>query len=126
MNPRRVLVVDDEPDCADSLAELVGILGHEAKVAYDGQSALRIAEQFPPSHVLLDLSMPGMDGYTVARQLRASGVACQVIAVTGHGLERDRERCLAEGFDFYILKPAAPSDIAMLLGRIPTLDGAGS
>lgn len=114
-NKCRVLVVDDQRDCADSLTDLLCVMGHDAKVAYDGPSALAIAATFQPSYILLDIGMPGMDGYAVARHLRATGLECILIAVTGYGQPQDVQRCLAEGFDFHILKPAAPSDIAALI-----------
>jgi CheY-like chemotaxis protein len=115
MNCLRVLIVDDVPDCADSLALLVEAMGHNCVVAYSGQAALAIAMSFRPTHVLLDLGMPGMDGYSVAQHLRATGCNCVLVAVSGHGQPADLQLCEEADFDYHILKPAAPSDILAVL-----------
>jgi CheY-like chemotaxis protein len=112
-----VLVVDDCHDTANSLAVLLGLLGYEARTAYDGPAALLLAAASLPEVVLLDLGLPAMDGYAVARRLReAEGSrAAQLVAVTGYGQEADRGRCHEEGFDFFLLKPYEPTELADVL-----------
>ncbi len=119
---RRVLVVDDNRDAADSLARLVGALGAEARVAYDGLSALREAERFQPHAVFLDIGMPDIDGYAVARELRSRplGDAMAIVAVTGWGQPQDRARAAEAGFDRHFVKPideAAVREILAAPGR---------
>jgi CheY-like chemotaxis protein len=113
----RVLVVDDNVDAADSLALLLKLAGQEVYVAYDGPSALVVAETFQPSLVLLDIGMPGMDGYEVARLLRTM-VGSQpmwLVALTGWGQEEDRRRSLAAGFDQHLVKPVETDALHELL-----------
>jgi CheY-like chemotaxis protein/two-component sensor histidine kinase len=116
---RRVLIVDDNEDAADTLAQLVTALGGESRVASCGESALRAAESFEPDVILLDIGMPGMDGYETCRRLRAAPFARDafIAALTGWGQEQDRERALAQGFDAHLTKPADPRTLAALLGR---------
>lgn len=105
---RRVLVVDDNADAADTLALLIASRGGKPVVAYDGQTALSMARAQRPDLVLLDLGMPGMDGYETCRQLRASlGTHVTVVALTGLGQERDKQRTLLAGFDGHLIKPVA-------------------
>jgi two-component system, chemotaxis family, CheB/CheR fusion protein len=100
-------VVADCPDNADSTAVLLRLYGHEVDVALDGKAALQQARARPPDVVLLDISMPGMDGYEVARQLRAMFQdRVWLFAITAHGFEEDRKRCLEAGFDLHLVKPA--------------------
>src|SRR6185369_7558019 len=89
---RRILVVDDNTDSAESLAQLMTILGHEVRVARDGFEALVTAEAFGPDVVLLDIGLPGIDGYEVARRLRRQPGGAQVtlVALTGWGQEEDK------------------------------------
>ncbi|AEG91508.1 PAS domain-containing hybrid sensor histidine kinase/response regulator [Ramlibacter tataouinensis] len=113
----RVLVVDDNPDAADSLALLIATLGAQARVAHDGASALALAQDWQPQLVLLDLGMPGMDGYEVARRLRArhGGRALTLAALTGWGQERDRQRTRQAEFDHHLVKPVEPETLRALL-----------
>jgi DNA-binding response OmpR family regulator len=100
-------VVDACPDSANSTAVLLRLYGHEVDVALDGEAALQHARARPPEVVLLDISMPGMDGYEVARQLRAMFQnKVLLVAATAHGSEEDRKRWLEAGFDVYLVKPA--------------------
>jgi PAS domain S-box-containing protein len=101
----RVLVVDDNEDAALSIAILLGLWGHEVKTAFDGNAALAVAAGFAPEVVLLDLGLPGLDGYEVARRLRAGGLRGLLVAVTGYGREEDRARSRDAGFDRHLLKP---------------------
>jgi CheY-like chemotaxis protein/two-component sensor histidine kinase len=104
---RRVLVVDDQVDTAQSLAELLEIWGHEVRVGYDGSAAVELAKHFHPDVVLLDIGLPLMNGYEVARQLRQeqSGREMTIVAMTGYGQDEDRRRALEAGFDLHMTKP---------------------
>lgn len=117
--PLEILVVDDSQDCAGSLALLVRFWGHEAVVTYDGPSALEAARSRAPDVVLLDLAMPRMDGYELARRLRqvAGMEKTLLVAVTGHGSEADVQRCQEAGIDCHFLKPADPEELKQLLVR---------
>jgi CheY-like chemotaxis protein len=103
----RLLVVDDNEDAADSLAVLLGLLGHEVRVARDGQSALEVAVEFQPNLIFLDIGMPGMDGYEVARRMRKlPGLEKTVLAaLTGWGQQEDRRRTAEAGFHHHLVKP---------------------
>ncbi|WP_321784625.1 ATP-binding protein [Paraburkholderia sp. J94] len=116
---RRVLVVDDNKDAAESLALLLSLSGHEVRVAHSGASALELAPTYRPEAVLLDLGMPGLSGYEVARALRRlpDTQDTVVVALTGWGQDEDRKRTLDAGFDWHITKPADPDEILLLLTR---------
>src|SRR5690242_17097003 len=96
--PKRLLVVHDLRDSADSLAMLLEALGHEVRTAYDGEEAVAAAEAFTPDVILLDLGMPKLNGYDACRRIRARGRAVRVIALTGWGHEDDRRRSAEAGF----------------------------
>jgi signal transduction histidine kinase len=102
---QRALVVDDNPDAATGLAELVESFGYEVEVAGDGPTALDAAGRFNPDVVLLDIGLPGMDGYAVARTLCQRGFATKLVAVTGYGQDSDRERARGAGFSHHLVKP---------------------
>jgi PAS domain S-box-containing protein len=114
---RRVLVVDDQPDSTDSLALFLRLRGHEVHTASDGPGALEEFGRCQPEVVFLDLGLPGMSGYDVARRLRAMPAAREVrlVAVTGYGTEADRERTRAAGFDVHLAKPVDPLAVEELL-----------
>jgi two-component system, chemotaxis family, CheB/CheR fusion protein len=117
-SPRlRVLVVDDNKDAANSTAKLLGLVGHEVQVAYSGPAALREAVSFRPDAVLLDLGLPEIDGYEVARRLRQEPALAHVrlIALSGYGQDADRQRSQEAGFDAHLVKPAEPQKLAELL-----------
>jgi CheY-like chemotaxis protein len=118
--PLRVLVVDDNSDAADMMAVMLGRWGHDARSAYEGLSALALASTFHPEVVLLDLGLPGMDGYEVAKGLRQQPWAGDVtiFAVTGRGQEEDRQRSYANGFQEHIVKPLVPDQLKSLLAKI--------
>jgi two-component system CheB/CheR fusion protein len=105
--PRRILVVDDNVDAAESLAVLLRLEGHQVRVACDGPAALAAAQTNPPEMVVLDLGMPGMDGFEVARRLRALPATKDtlLVAMTGWAQEEDRRRCSEAGFDGHLPKP---------------------
>ncbi len=117
----RVLVVDDSRDGADSLAMVLQTMGADPHVAYDGPSALLAMRDFRPSLVLLDLGMPGMDGYEVAEQIRADPIFDDVrlIAITGFGSEEERRRSRAAGFDDHCVKPLDPARLRVILATKP-------
>jgi CheY-like chemotaxis protein len=118
-SPRRyrVLVVDDNADGADSQAVLLQMLGHEAWTAYDGAMALAKAEEIRPQVVLLDLGMPGLNGYEVARRLRKlPGLSrLVIIAQTGWGQPEDRSRTADAGFDAHLTKPIDVAELMAIL-----------
>ncbi|HZR07447.1 MAG TPA: CHASE domain-containing protein [Myxococcales bacterium] len=115
----RVLVVDDNLDAADTLAEAVRLDGHEVRVAHDGPSALEEAREFVPDVVLLDIGLPGMDGYEVVQKLRELPQTreAQIVALTGFGQQSDRQRALAAGFDDHLVKPADLETVTAVLRR---------
>ena len=118
MGPSRVLVVDDNFDTANSLAAILRMHGHEVHVALDGHAALRIAMRVRPQLVLLDVGLPGLDGFAVARRLRdeLSLAGLKIIAITGGAREEDRRHCIEAGIDHYLVKPVDPAFLASLLG----------
>ncbi len=103
----RILVVDDSPDVAESLAMLLEMDGHEILIAYDGQEALEMAQIELPDAILLDIGLPGMDGYAVANALRQLSVfqGTLLLAVTGYGQPEDLEKSRRAGFDNHLVKP---------------------
>ncbi len=108
---RRVLVVDDNVDAAELMTELLRSSGHDAISAPDGPTALRLVENFRPDVALLDIGLPVMDGFELARRLRAQFGAVRLVALTGYGRADDHKRALAAGFDVHMVKPV---DIAAL------------
>jgi signal transduction histidine kinase len=116
---RRVLVVDDNVDAAESTAAFLRLEGHEVKAVHDGVQALASLKVFDPHVVVLDIGLPGLDGYAVARQLRERGDTSHVllIALTGYGQKEDRARAAAAGFDYHYVKPADPREIQAAIER---------
>jgi signal transduction histidine kinase len=116
---RRILVVDDNVDAAESLAMLLRMIRHDVRVAHDGLAALAAVESDPPDLVFLDIGMPVMNGYDVARQLRQRpGLENLVlVAMTGWGQEEDRRRSHEAGFDHHLVKPVEPDALRQLLAR---------
>lgn len=115
---RRVLVVDDNVDAAQTLVELLSLQGHAVQAAHRGSTALELAERWRPEVVLLDIGMPEMDGYEVARRLKARPWAQDtlVVALTGWGQASDRGRTREGGFDHHLVKPVDPQEIERLIG----------
>jgi signal transduction histidine kinase len=101
----RVLIVDDNRDAADSLAMLLQFEGRQTRCAYSGEAALQEVATFDPQLVLLDIGLPGLDGYEVARRLKAAAPKLRVIALSGYGQVEDRQRSAAAGFDAHLVKP---------------------
>ena len=116
----RLLIVDDNEDAAESLAELLQFRGHEVRVAHDGASALAIAATYLPRVIFLDIGMPGMDGFEVARRLRQlPGLEGTVLAaLTGWGQREDRRRTTEAGFDHHFVKPPEPATLEALLDSL--------
>jgi PAS domain S-box-containing protein len=117
--PRRVLVVEDSPDARQSLRLLLEMAGHHVETSEDGPSGLAKLGAFRPDVALIDLGLPGMDGYAVARELRRrpDTRAIRLVAVTGYGQAEDRRRALAAGFDQHVTKPVDATMLDELLGR---------
>ncbi|WP_162823871.1 response regulator [Lysobacter sp. TY2-98] len=118
---RRVLVIDDNCDSADTLAMMLEMLGHQAQRIYDPHAAEQALNSFEPDVVFLDIGMPGISGYDVARRLRASplGSAVTLVAVTGWGQPEDRQRTAEAGFDHHLVKPPEIDAICRILGGLP-------
>jgi PAS domain S-box-containing protein len=118
-NQRRVLVVDDGRDAAESLADLVRMFGHEPEVAFDGRSALEKVRANPPDVVLCDLGLPGMSGYEFAAAVRADPrlAHVQLVAISGYAEPEDRQRSFAAGFEDHVAKPPDPAQVERLLLR---------
>jgi CheY-like chemotaxis protein len=122
MGMQRVLVVDDNRDSADSLVTAFAVLGHEAVAAYGGREALARIDDTKPSLIVLDLSMPEMDGYTLARAIRAlpAYAAVPMVALSGFGSEADRAKSREAGFDRHMLKPFDLVDLERMVDMVDT------
>jgi PAS domain S-box-containing protein len=124
----RCLIVDDNRDAADSMAQLVGLMGSEVKVAYDSRTAIKLAAEFMPHVVLLDLGMPDMDGFATIERLREleGGPQMRIAAVTGYGNEDDRRRTTAAGFDVHLTKPVDFGLLESFLARAKSRSGVAT
>jgi PAS domain S-box-containing protein len=118
--PLRVLIVDDNRDSAEMLQTLMEMSGHTAHLAHDGVSAVPAALDTRPDVILMDIGLPGKDGYQVVKELRAlpETAAARIVATTGYGRDEDRSRCLAAGFDAHLTKPISASALAEVLSRV--------
>jgi len=116
----RLLIVDDNRDAADSLALLLGLWGYRPQVAYDGPTALDLIRAECPDGVLLDLGLPGVDGFQLAAAVRGrpDSTETPLIAVTGYGTPAHREQARAAGFDHFLVKPVDPLGLQELLGDL--------
>jgi CheY-like chemotaxis protein len=116
-----VLVIEDNLDSAEAMAMLLELWGHEVRISQDGKSALAIAEELRPDIVLLDIGLPGINGYEVARQLRetASLEGATLVAVTGYGQAEDLRRSAEAGFHAHLTKPVDPAEIRRLIAALP-------
>ena len=114
------LVVDDNEDAKNAMAEALSLLGYELVTASDGPEALAVASARHPAIALLDIGLPSMDGYELARRLRAIADAdhLKLVAFTGYGMAADRRRALAAGFDEHLAKPAGLEDIQRVIERL--------
>jgi PAS domain S-box-containing protein len=125
--PRRVLVVDDNRDGADSLARMLRLMGHDVHLAYDGQQGVEAAVALLPEVVFLDIGMPKLNGYEAAQLIRTEHVSRDMvlIALTGWGREEDRHKSRSAGFDYHLVKPADVATISRLLAELPRNGGSG-
>jgi CheY-like chemotaxis protein len=115
----RVLVADDNRDAADSLQRILSLYGYEVQVAYDGTAAMKLGEAFQPMVAVLDIGMPGANGFEVARTIRQQrGDEIKLIALTGWGQEGDRRRAMEAGFDYHLTKPVDPGALNDLLVEV--------
>ena len=116
----RILVVDDDSDCAESTATLLRIYGHSPKVVSDGLAALKAAETHRPDVVLLDIALPKMNGWDLAKRIKeqAGGTKPLLIAVTGWGREEDCRHSAESGIDMHLTKPVDPEALEALLKRV--------
>ena len=116
---KRILVADDNRDCADALAALLGYEGYAVRISYDGREAVAAAREFKPHVVVLDIRMPHMTGFETAWALERTkpGVRPLLIAITGWPGESDRLRATMAGFDYYLGKPVVPEELLDLLKR---------
>jgi CheY-like chemotaxis protein len=120
--PSRILIVDDNQDAADSLAMMLALDGHEVRQTYAGAPALACLREFRPDVILLDIGLPGMDGYEVARRIREQpdGSSIRLIALTGYGQESDKSRTRAAGFDEHLVKPVELRNLHQALAGLAT------
>jgi len=117
-NARRVLIVDDNQDAADSLAMLLGVRGDEVRIAYDGSQALEVERDFEPDVILLDIGLPAVSGYDVAHRIREKrGRSVLIVAITGWGQEKDLRRAENAGIDQHFTKPVDFEALVALLER---------
>jgi PAS domain S-box-containing protein len=126
LEPQRIVVADDNTDSAESLAALLSIAGHSVFVTHDGAGAVRMARALQPTLAILDLGMPGVDGFEAARLIRGEpgGNAIALVALSGFGQPADRARSRAAGFDMHLVKPIDPAQIDSLLAQAVTLRAA--
>lgn len=118
---KRVLVVDDNRDAAESLALLLRLNGYDVRVAYDGEAALQVARDYLPDVAVLDLGLPRLDGYEVARRIRQEPALAGItlVAASGYGQEEDRRRSGEAGFDLHLIKPVEMEDLLRILSARP-------
>jgi DNA-binding response OmpR family regulator len=123
-----VLVVDDNVDAAQSLGLLLEESGHDVQMAYDGATALRVALDYRPNVVLLDIGLPGIDGFEVAKRLRHQRDLSSVVlvAMTGYGQLTDKQRSHEAGFNHHLVKPANFGKVLQILATVPKNMGQGS
>jgi CheY-like chemotaxis protein len=124
---RRVLIIDDNHDAGNALAMLIEDMGGDARVAYDGESALAMLQKHLPEVILLDIGMRELDGYETCRRIRrALGDGVLIVALTGFGQEQDKEEATRAGFDAHLTKPADEAALATILAhpaRLSSLAG---
>jgi CheY-like chemotaxis protein len=117
---RRLLVIDDNKDAAESMSMLLELWGHEVVCAFDGRAGLETAAKYRPDAVFLDIGLPGMDGYEFAERLRGlpEGTQAVLVAITGYGQDEDRRRSREAGIDHHLVKPVAPETLHKLLDSL--------
>lgn len=126
IRPRRVLAVDDSVDLLESLAMVLRLLGHEVETAPDGETALETIRAWRPDVALVDIGLPGLSGYDVARAVRATDSTAPdplrpvLVAMTGWGRESDRSAAIEAGFDMHIVKPVGLARLQQLFRELPS------
>jgi len=117
---QRVLLVDDDPDSSEPLSLLLQAKGHETRVVTDGAAAISVADEFKPNCVLLDLGLPQMDGYEVARQLRKRpyGGGVVIVALTGWAGREIRTKAAEAGFDYHVVKPVNWDEVEKIVREV--------
>jgi CheY-like chemotaxis protein len=117
---RRLLLVEDNPDIGETLRDLLELLGHRVDLASDGVRGVQMALALHPDAALVDIGLPGIDGYEVARRVRADpgGRDVLLVALTGYGRPEDRDRALEAGFDAHLVKPVDPDELSRLVGDL--------
>ena len=125
---RRVVIVEDNEATADSLRQLLDMVGYEVKVAYDGPDGVQLAEGWPPEFVLCDIGLPGLDGYGVATALRQSPTTAKarLVAITAYGSEEARARSREVGFERHFVKPVDPEVLLDVLANSRGPSGGSS
>ncbi len=120
---RRVLLIDDTVDAADAMRDLLTLDGHDARVAYDGPSGIALARDFRPQVVFCDIGLPGLDGYAVARAMRADDAlrGAYLVALSGYARPNDRERSAEAGFDWHLAKPSSTEELERVVAERPGL-----
>lgn len=118
---RRILVVDDHADSAEGLAFLLRLHGHDTETAEDGIAALELARTFQPDVIVLDIGLPGMNGFEVAQRVRGENSNVLLVALTGHGKEEDRRRAGEVGFDHLLVKPILVETLEAVLAAPKSL-----
>jgi CheY-like chemotaxis protein len=115
-----IVVVEDDPDSRDALLTLLKLDGHRVAAAADGPAALELARTKDPDVALIDIGLPGLDGYEVAHRIRRGAAAGRpiLVALTGRGQPEDERRALDAGFDAYLVKPVDPTELARLIERL--------
>jgi CheY-like chemotaxis protein len=121
VEPKRVLIVDDNEQAAECLAVIVNLWGHDVRVVFQGSETIRSAREFRPDVILLDIGLPGVDGYSLARTIRGEPGLRDVmlVALTGFGLDEDRRRAAEAGFDRHMLKPVELDVLEALVAEAP-------
>ena len=124
ISARRILVVDDNQDSAESLAMLLRLTGHDTHIAHDGLEAVEKAEQLSPDVILMDIGLPKINGFEAARRIReqSRGKKPVLVALTGWGQDEDRQRSREAGFDAHVVKPVDPDALTNLLSEFPVVD----
>ena len=127
MTKHRVLIVDDYPDAAETACTLLSLLGHDCQFATCGKDALALSARFDPDVAILDVGLPDVSGFDLARELRRlfAGKPLYLAAVTGWGQPEDRVKALAAGFDFQVLKPADRGKLSLILELADQQTGPG-
>jgi len=116
----KILVVDDNPDAALSMAMMLSMMGHDTRTAHDGEAAVTTAEEFRPQVVLLDIGLPKLNGYEVAQRIRGQewGAAMFLVAITGWGQDEDRRRSEDVGMNLHMVKPVEPDALDRVLAEL--------